>query len=343
MFKNKFFTFTTIFLLSTLSAHAQAPFAFYGGLFGTGTTDANRGKIFAINSTTGAEATAVDLVTAFPALFGSAALTFQGTNGYSYDPTTDKFYFSVTSGSGTDGRGSLLQGDKGVYWWQRSTNTAGQLLSFTGLTTPDQDTTPVNITRQLGADNSFVYNGYYYFFQDQAVDSTPNMYRINLTGAAALQTLNDFNGANTRDYYDYGDIAVTTAGFMSGSAGDGRPTTRLQWFFSGDISGGGASPSFASYSETTPAAAGASNPNLQLAYGWATGSSNNTTLYGQSGTDTKFYTVNSSTGAIGATALFTGARGYTDLTSAAIPEPTTLTLALLGSGGFVLKRRRKNK
>jgi hypothetical protein len=355
MQKNKLFLLTFILVFSLLpsqTAHAQQAFAFYGGV-APGTTGATRGTIYQItpNSAVPAGMTSATESVAFNLLSSPlfSGLTFSGTNGYSYDVATDRIYFSVTSGSATDGRSSVLQGDLGVYWWQRGTTNVGQLLSFSSLTTPDQNTAGTNITRQLNADTSFVYDGYYYFMQDQAVDSTPNLYRINLTGAPALQTLENFNGVNTRSYYDYGDVAVSSGGLLSGSARDGRTgaSTTTQWFFSGDVSSGGGGvggagtiPTLTGYTETGGGLRNATNPDFQLAYGWANNTTNNATLYGQSGVDTKFYTVNASTGAMG-TALFTGARGYTDLTSAVIPEPTTLVLCFVGFSGLLAHRRRK--
>jgi hypothetical protein len=361
MQKDKLFLLVTTVVYSLLqpqTAHAQQAFNFYGGVGSTSTTTANRGTIYQINGSTGSEAVAVDLVTTFPSLFGSAALSFTGTNGYSYDVATDKIYFSVTSGTSTDGRGNNVNGDKGVYWWQRGTNTSGQLLSFSSLTTPDQNTAGTNITRQLGADTAFVYDGYYYFMQDQAVDvSGPKMYRINLSGTPALQTLNDFNGTSatgsTRTYYDYGDIAVSSGGILSGSSRDGRggAASTTQWFFTGDVSSGGGGvggagtiPTFAGYTESGGGLRNAANPDFQLAYGWANTTTNNSSLYGYSGFDNKFYNVNASTGALG-TVLYSGVtyRGYSDLTSAVIPEPTTLALLSVGFGGFLLRRRKKYK
>jgi hypothetical protein len=356
MKKNKLFLFVltaTFGLLQAQTAHAQQAFAFYGGV-NPGTTSATRGTIYQVipNSPT-APTSAVESV-AFNLLTSStfSSLTFSGTNGLSYDVASNRIYFAVTSGSGVDGRSNLLQGDLGVYWWERGTTNVGQLMSFSGLTTSDTDTSGNAITRQLNSDASFVYDGYYYFMQDQAVDSTPNIYRINLTGTPTLQTLENFNGVtNTRDYYDYGDIAVTTAGFVSGSAGDRRTAssggTIVQWFFNGNASasgggvgGAGSVLTFDSYSETTAATQTTLNPNYQLAYGWASSSANNTTLFGQSGSNNRFYKIDSSTGAQIGTSLFLGARSYSDLTSAAIPEPTSLVLFSLGFSGILLRRKR---
>lgn len=337
----RYTAFLTGFLTFAPAAQAQFSWVFYAGRFGTSTADTTRGTIYQINSTTGAESTGVNLLNF--SLFSSQ--TFQGTNGLAYDRATDRVYFSLTSGSATDGRGTLVAGDLGIYYWQRHTNTVGQLMSFSGLTTPDQNSGGTAITRQLGSDNAFIYNGYYYFLQDQAVDSTPDLYRISLTaGTPTVETLQDFNGTNARSYYDFGDIAVSSGGVLYGSAGDGRSGTRSNWWFSSNISGSNASTmSSTGYTETTPAT---TQESYQLAYGWQNDTTLSTTIYGQNsngsaGGNGDFSAINTTTGANG-TAIFTGARIYSDLTSAPIllPEPGSLLMLCLGGLGLPLLRRR---
>ncbi len=324
------------------TSHAQFSWVFYGGRLGTGTTDANRGIINQINSTTGAESVGINLLSY--STFSS--LTFRGTNGLAYDRASDRVYFSLTSGSATDGRGSSLQGDLGVYYWQRSTNTVGALLTFTGLTTPDQNTSGTNINRQLNADSAFVRNGFYYFLQDQGIDSTPEMYRISLTAPSpSVERLQDYNNANTRDYYDFGDVAVNAGGVLYGSAGDGRSGTRSNWWFSTDISGSTPSTMSATgYTETTPST---TQQLYQLGFGWADPNTLNNVLYGEnsngaSGGTNAFSTIDPLNGTPGAT-LFTGARTYSDLTTAPmlVPEPGSLALLALGAIPIVILRRRR--
>jgi PEP-CTERM motif len=327
----------------TPASHAQFSWVFYGGRLGTSTTDVNRGIINQINSTTGAESIGVNLLN-----FSTfSSLTFKGTNGLAYDRASDRVYFSLTSGSAIDGRNTATQGDMGVYYWNRTTNTVGSLLSFSGLTTPDQNGSGTNINRQINADSAFTYNGYYYFLQDQGVDSTPEMYRISLTASSpTLERFQDYNGTNTRNYYDFGDVAVSSGGMMYGSAGDGR-SGRSNWWFSSNISGStpGAMSS-TGYTETTPST---TQQLYQMGFGWTDPNTQSGVLYGEnsngaSGGTLAFSTIDTATGAPGA-ALFTGVRSYSDLTTAPILIPEPGTLALLGLGSLALsalRRRRRN-
>jgi hypothetical protein len=323
------------------AGHAQFTWVFYGGRYGTSTSDTNRGIINQINSTTGTESVGVNLLS-----FSTfTSLTFRGTNALAYDRTSDRVYFALSNGSSTDGRGVLTQGNMGVWWWERSSNTVGQLISFTGLTTTDTNSSGGTINRQLNADNAFVYNGYYYFLQDQAVDSTPDLYRVSLTASSpTVEKLQDFNGTSTRNYYDYGDTAVSAGGILYGSSQDGRSGIATRWFFSTNISGSSSSGmSSTGYTET---ASSTSRPLYQLGFGWSDPNTLSPTLYGQnsnasSGTNV-FSTIDLTTGAAGP-ALFTGARTYSDLTTAPmlVPEPGSLGLLALGALPLAMLRRRR--
>jgi PEP-CTERM motif len=323
-----FVLFMTGLSLFAASAQAQGSFAWsYVG--GTSTSQ----NIYQVDYATGTESVLATL----PSTLGGKAYT--GTNGYAYDLGTNRIYFSTNTGSVAPS-GAVIQGDGGLYYYNVSTGTTGTVLATFG----DDPATP---GFRRNADNAAIYNGYYYFTQDQKTDTTPNLYRINLASSTPIiETLEDFNGANTRNYYDFGDIAISSTGLISGSFQDASGTAR---WFSTSLSLTGSTFATTGYTETT------ATELRQLAYQWASPTAMGTQLNAQKsngGTTSNngFQSVNAQTGALGGTVSFSGARTYSDLTSVpypvgstgyVIPEPTTLSLVGIGFACFAGFTRRR--
>jgi len=334
--------------IAATSAHAQQSFSFIGGSAGSR-------LLYFINPTTGQEYRTVDLG-GFTSTLGSA---FTTVNGLAFDAGTQRVYFATTLSStrggttGTTGVGTTLSGDGGIFYYDVQNNTVGTVIASVG----------TNAAGNLrNADNAAFYrNGttnYYYWTQDQELDNSPNLYRINLSVAGSqVETLEDFNGSNTRNYYNFGDIAIDSTGLLHGFARAADGAT--------DIYFSSAAPRLASFSGTPTDiqlgyAESASAVNIhQLAYNWSDPTTLGSTLYGQNslgtgGGSNQFFAINQSTGAEQGAALFTGIRTYNDLTSAPLtptPAPPGVVSGLIGiaMGGAQFgmvrfcKRRRAKK
>jgi hypothetical protein len=317
-------------ILGALGASAQAQSNFAWSYVGGTSSNKN---IYQVDYATGVES----VMTTLPATLGGQS--YNGTNGYAYDLSTNRVYFSTTTGA-TDANGNILQGDGGLHYYNVGTGTTGTVLTSFG-------NDPGSTSYKRNADNAAIHNGYYYFVQDQKTDSTPNLYRINLAATnPAIEILENFNGSNTRNYYDFGDIAISSTGLVSGSFQD--PTGNARWF-SMNLSLTGSSFAVTNYAETT------ATEVRQLAYQWSSPTAMGTQLNIQksnsnAGSNNGFQSVNAQTGALGGTVSFSGARTYSDLTSVPfpvggtgyiIPEPTTLSLMGVGLLGILRVTRRR--
>jgi hypothetical protein len=285
----------TSLLASQTAAHAQN-FVLYGATTG--------GAIYEVDP----EAkTSVQV-----ANFGS------NINGLAWDPTTERLYFARTL--------TTNNGDGGLYYWDRATNTfSGELLSATSL---------------LGAmDNGSYYNGAIWYVDGNG--ETDTMYRLSLSDYS-ITSFADFDGT-ARTYYDFGDLVITNSGQMFGFASRNQAQAT---FFEIDISSG--APLSSSYSEVDVAGNYQLGINLDdsVMYGttginlgsgnWFTVATNGATVDGLTLTSIDNFTTPSFTDLSGRAAIPVNA-------SATAPEPGSLALLLplLGTVGMVIRRRKK--
>jgi hypothetical protein len=321
MFKNKFFIFTALFLVGTLRAHAQS-WAIYGTQFGGPAGTLNIVQVTNPNLATASESIVLNASTAtIVGAPGGTTLTGTSINSAAWNSATRRFYFRDNQGSGN------------LFYWTPGATSINYVASAATL---------MPSSTSLLADNGTIYNGGYWYMEDKL----DTLYRYDLA-ANTVRKFTGISGALGRTY-DYGDIAVSSAGilYINGPKTAGSNNILDKVDISLVTASGGSLSGFAQVidygtdflGKTQQIAFDQTGTNLYAIQSLAATGASATTFAAQT-----WHQVNTTTGVQGAT-IFTSANNYSDLSSGfAIPEPATLSLVLLGSGGFVRRRRRKNK
>jgi PEP-CTERM motif len=321
--------FKTIFVIflvvtTTKTAHSQAPYAIYGTEFSA----AGSLKILQIvnpNLASGSVSTAID-VTGFTVASGKilgapagTAITGTTLNSIAWDQSSKRAYFRDNAGQGN------------FYYWSPGATTINYVASAATLM-------PGAIS--LLADNGTIYNGGYFYMEDK----TDTLSRYDL----ALGTVRRFTGISgaLARTYDYGDIAVSSAGvlYINGPITAGGNNLLDKVDISTITASGGTPTGFTAIvnygadfaGKTQQIAFDASGTNLYAVQSLGAGGASAATFAAQT-----WHSVNLTTGAQGAT-IWTSANNFSDLSSGfVIPEPSSLALAILGLGGVGWRRRRK--
>lgn len=248
----------------------------------------------------------VDPVAKTSVLRLSNALTSGTSNSLAYDSAREQLFFI---GTGTS-----------LYSWTRG---AGSVQNIGGV--PGNPNDP---------NNAAFYNDAYWYFDFNSSD----LYKLSLSysggvpsiSGTTLYSINGMNlpptgtvGLNTNTF---GDIAINTlTGMLYASTTRGR-------FYSVNLNGDPTN----SFTEIAPAIAPAGTDNtygLQLAF-----NTDSSVLYGHSYESGDWYTVALADGTrtpISFTTTPSGGKGFRDLggSAAAVPDPPTLGLAVMGMSG----------
>lgn len=222
----------------------------------------------------------------------------------------------LLAGLGSDANGLAFDTVGGRLLFR--TPSTGELRAFNVNT---NSLSTINILELAGtnASSAAFYDGAYWFV-NQATD---DLIKVDLTSSTpVVSTFLNFDG-NVHSSFSFGDIVIDNNGILYGSSNRG--------FFSVDISG--ASPTSFNLINT-------STEQLQLAFrgdGVLLGQKHGGSNAGQ------WYTINLTSGIASEIEGFKTTQ-FRDLTSAAVPEPTSI--AMLGLGGMSilgLARRRLKK
>lgn len=231
-------------------------------------------------------------------------------NAFAYDTDRDQMFFvsSANPGAGFS--------PKSLYHWDRGSSVF--LLA---------DSTQIGVAGAIPA-NAVYYSNAFWFFDENGTDE---LVKVNLSYSGGQPSFSSTQRYVIDGYSNstaYGDIAIDkNTGILYGAS-------TLGLFFSLDVSG--ATPG----GYTQIKASGTGNPSLQLAF-----SPDYATLFGQTYTDGKWYTIDKATGDvtdIGVTSPTEfrlrdlGGSSFTQ-----VPEPSTWMLGTVGVTAFVILTRNR--
>jgi len=231
-------------------------------------------------------------------------------NAFAYDTVRDQMFFvsSAAPGAGFS--------PKSLYLWDRGSSVS--LLA---------DSTQIGVAGGIPA-NAVFYSNAFWFFDE---NDTDDLVRVNLSYSGGLPSFSSTQRYGITGYPNsstYGDIAIDkNTGILYGATSQGL-------FFSLDVSV--ATPG----GYTQIKASGTGNPSLQLAF-----SPDYATLFGQSYTDGKWYTIDKATGNVTDINVTSPAEfrlrdlGGSSITP--VPEPSTWMLGTVGVTTFVILTRNR--
>ena len=307
------------------TARSQGNFAIYATQFASSGTNL---KIYQINNpnlATASEVLALDIAGFSQAggtiLNAPGGTTIAGTtlNSAAWDAAAKRLYFRDNAGSGN------------LFYWQQGGTKINYVASAA--------TVMPGATSLLG-DSGTIYNGGLWYMEDKL----DTLYRYDLS-ANTIRKFTGISGATARTY-DYGDIAVSSAGilYINGPKTTGGNNVLDKIDISAVTAAGGSPTWFSALidygtnfaGKTQQIAFDNTGTNLYAIQSLAATGSAATTFAAQT-----WHQVNTTTGAQGAT-IFTSTNNYSDLSSGfAIPEPAALSLALAGLPMLGVYRRRR--
>jgi len=238
----------------------------------------------------------------------------------------------------------VVDGQNNLWWWNQGTTQYAQIATATALGITSSD--------QSQPWSAAYYDNAYWFFLGNGLLGTDQLRKVSLsyTGTAAPQptvvSYDTYTALGITGSNAFGDIAIVESGPNAGTL-YAYTYSDPGHFYSLDLNTIGTGTTVGGYSliNTT------SGTGLQIAF-----NSDYSVLYGHNHDDGKWYTIDTSSGALspvlagsGTFTTITGdGKGFRDIGGSAVeavPEPSTLVLAAMGAGivAWRLTRRRKRR